>query len=308
MVSVQRARYYSESWFSTDDSGLPLPVRVAMAMRNVYENMDHYLDPDDRIAGYWTEQFLGVPIDIERGVFNEVLETELTRKTMLLFRARSMVRGLAYMVRKGMVRDFVRNQRISRAAGTPPLNMELKTMSERAINPYHIAEEDRHELLTSLLPGGGKDTGGPARAGDDGLGPFLPGHARFRGLPPGNTSRQVIMLSTCATIATIQGHVILDYERVLRRACQVCVRKCDRLWRTCMRHRGRSAIFCSLWISLWRVWRSTAADWRTASSRNGTARKPRRAGKPCRPCWPGAAGCRRNRPRLSRKPCRPCGP
>jgi pyruvate-formate lyase len=32
---------------------------------------------------------------------------------------------------------------------------------------------------------------------------------------PGNTSRQVMMLSTCATIASIQGHVILDYKEVL---------------------------------------------------------------------------------------------
>jgi formate C-acetyltransferase len=33
----------------------------------------------------------------------------------------------------------------------------------------------------------------------------------------GNTSRQLFLLSTCATIASFQGHVILNYEEVLRK-------------------------------------------------------------------------------------------
>jgi len=40
-----------------------------MSMKHVYENMNFNIDQDDRIAGTWTENFLGIPIDIERGLF-----------------------------------------------------------------------------------------------------------------------------------------------------------------------------------------------------------------------------------------------
>jgi len=218
MISVQRARYYTESWLATQDSGTALPVRVALAMKNVYEKMDHTLDPDERIAGTWTEYFLGVPIDIERGVFNQVFESELTRGRMLVFRGASLAKGLAYMLRKGMLGDFLRNQRTARAGGTAPLNMELKTMSERPINPFHIAEGDRRELLNDLLPRWKGKTLVDRQERElaaSGL------HSRdmhdCATATPGNTSRQVWMLATCATIATIQVHVILDYERVLEK-------------------------------------------------------------------------------------------
>ena len=50
VISIERARYYTESWAATEGKGIALPVRVALAMKNVYENMTIYLDPDDRIA------------------------------------------------------------------------------------------------------------------------------------------------------------------------------------------------------------------------------------------------------------------
>ncbi len=218
MISVQRARYYTESWTATEGSGLSQSVRVALAMKNVYEKMDHYLDPDDRIAGYWTEQFLGIPIDIERGVFNEVFRSELTKKSMLLFRGRSMAKGLTYMLRKGMLGEFLKNQKTARAGGTPPLNMEMKTMSQREINPFHIADHDRRELLTKLLPRWKGKTLVDRQEkvlAESGL--YSQDMHDFVVAIPGNTSRQVMMLSTCATIATIQGHVILEYDRVLEK-------------------------------------------------------------------------------------------
>ena len=52
VISIQRARYYTQSWKET--RGVSKPVRVAMAMKNVYQRMDHHVDPDDRIAGCWT--------------------------------------------------------------------------------------------------------------------------------------------------------------------------------------------------------------------------------------------------------------
>jgi len=221
MISVQRARYYSESWFASRDNGTPLPVRVALAMKNVYEKMDHHLDPDERIAGTWTEQFLGVPIDIERGVFNQVFQSELTKGKMLAFRGASMAKGLAYMLRKGMLGEFLRNQKISRAGGTAPLNMELKTMSQREINPFHISEDDRRELLNDLLPRWkGKTIVDRQERELVASGLYSQDMHDFVVAIPGNTSRQVLMLSTCATISTIQGHVILDYDKVLEKGIE----------------------------------------------------------------------------------------
>lgn len=217
LISIQRARAYTESWLSTASSGQSLPVRVALAMKHVYERMDHYLDPDDRIAGYWTEHFLGVPIDIERGVFNQVFACELTRRSLAGFRARSLAKGLFFMLRKGAIGEFLANQRISRAAGTPPLNMGLDTMPERRINPFFIAPQDRSELLHRLLPlWKGKTLVDRLEREMIQSGLYSRDMHDFVVAIPGNTSRQVMMLSTCATIATIQGHVILDYERVLR--------------------------------------------------------------------------------------------
>jgi hypothetical protein len=151
-ISSQRAEFYTESWRSTEGKGIPTPVRVAMAMKNVYEKMTHYLDPDDHIAGYWTEHFLGIPIPIERGEYNKVLEAELTKGSMIKFRAVSAGKALSYMVRKGALPDFIKNQRITRDTGTQPLNMDFKTMSEREINNYQIEPQALRKLKRELLP------------------------------------------------------------------------------------------------------------------------------------------------------------
>lgn len=220
-ISIERAKYYTESWKETGGKGVPLPVRVALAMKNVYEKMTLYLDPDDRIAGYWSEFFLGIPIDIERGIFNQVLETELDKGSMIYFRARSLLKSLFYMIRKRALGDLMRNQKIMRASGSTPLNLGFKTMSERGINPFQIKEEDKLYLKRKLLPYWKGET----------IVDYLEKEMVKSGLYskdmhgfimaiPGNTSRQVLMVSTCATIASIQGHVILDYEKVLAEGLQ----------------------------------------------------------------------------------------
>lgn len=40
-LSVERAKYYTESWRSTEGKAVALPVRVALAMKHVYEKMTH---------------------------------------------------------------------------------------------------------------------------------------------------------------------------------------------------------------------------------------------------------------------------
>ena len=224
-ISVQRARYYTESWRRTEGQGLPDAVRVARAMKNVYANMTHCVDRDDRIAGAWTEFFMGIPIDIERGVFNGVLEVETQKNTLIRFRARSLAGGLRYMARKGVLREFFRNQKITRASGTPPLNFSLKTMAERPINPFQIDTADRKLLVGNLLPYW------KGRCLVDHLekelirsGLYSTDMHDFVVALPGNTSRQVLMVSTCATISTMQGHVILDYEQVLNLGLEAMLR------------------------------------------------------------------------------------
>lgn len=76
-ISIERARYYTEKWKETENSDYPPDVRVALSMKHVFENMNFNIDPDDRIAGTWTEYFLGIPIDIERGLFNNVFEIDI---------------------------------------------------------------------------------------------------------------------------------------------------------------------------------------------------------------------------------------
>jgi pyruvate-formate lyase len=217
-ISVERAKYYTESWKDTEGKGMPLPVRVALAMKNVYENMNIYMDPDDRIAGYWCEYFLGIPVDIERGVFNLVLENELDRRSMRNFRIRSMLKALFFMIRKGALREFSRNQKMTRESGPVPLNMRIKTMSERRINPFQIKGDDSILLRKKLLPyWKGKTIVDQLEKELTTSGIYSRSMQDFITSLPANTSRQVLMLSTCATIATLQGHVILDYDMVLKK-------------------------------------------------------------------------------------------
>ena len=81
-ISIDRAKYYTENWQETENSGLATIVRVAMAMRAVYQKMNMYIDDDDRLAGKWTEYFMGIPVDIERGIWNGVFEVELKKRKM----------------------------------------------------------------------------------------------------------------------------------------------------------------------------------------------------------------------------------
>jgi formate C-acetyltransferase len=215
-ISIQRAKHYTQSWQETE--GLSAAVRVSRAMKNVYEKMQHHLDPDDRIAGHWTEHSFGIPVDIERGVFNRVLEIELTKPTMLAYRGRSLLGAFWYLIRKRALVEFAKNQMASRKAGDLPLDMSLRTMSEREINAFSISDDDLAVLKNELLPFWKGRTMVDALVKElMGSGLYSEDMHDFVTALAGNTSRQVIMLSTCATISSFQGHVILDFERVLKR-------------------------------------------------------------------------------------------
>lgn len=216
-LSVERARYYTQSWKSTGGKGISRPVRIALAMKNVYEKMTYRVDPDDRIAGHWTEFFLGIPIDIERGVFNKVLESELTKKSIVIFRGRSFAKGLGYLAKKGSLLEFLKNQKAAKENGAPPLDMGFQTMSERKINPFQIRPDDRQELLQKLLPyWQDRNTVDRVESEMIASGLYSQDMHDFAVAIPGNTSRQVSMISTCASVITYQGHMIVDYDKALK--------------------------------------------------------------------------------------------
>lgn len=218
IISIERAKFYTEKWFETENNGLSNDVRVAMSIKHVYENMDHYVDPDDRIAGYWTENFLGVPINIEQGVFNRVFKTELKWSKMFQFRIKSTLKSFVYLLKKRDFRNFISNSKILRSTGITPLNLGIKTMNKRDINPFTITKKNRTLLLKKLFP---KWKG---KTIVDFLEDRIPKSGLIEGDMieftkgfPSNTSRQTILLSMCSTIAVIQGHLILDFEKVIKK-------------------------------------------------------------------------------------------
>ena len=218
VISVERARYYTESWKKSRGLDLSRAERVALAMKHVYENMTHYVSANDRIAGYWTEDFLGIPVDIERGVFNTVLETELDRLSMLSSRVQSLGGTLAYLVRERQLESFLSHLNAARGTEPQAVDLGLDTMTSRDINRFSIRPRDKKELRHTLLPYWKgktmvdrleKELAASGLMGSD--------MQRFSTAIPANTSRQTLMLSPCATIGAYQGHVIIDYETVLKK-------------------------------------------------------------------------------------------
>lgn len=217
ILSIERAKFFTKKWQETENEDYTYGIRFALSMKYVYENMTHYIDPDDRIAGYWTEYFLGMPIDIERGVFNSVLERELKKSRIFRQRVSSFFNMFGFLLKKRQLRTFLKNQKDIRSSGTQPLNLGLKTMMEREINPFLIDPKDKKTLLNELLP---KWKGKTVidMVEDRVLNSNLINENSndFFSAIPSNNSKQTIFISPCATIATYQGHVILDYEKIIR--------------------------------------------------------------------------------------------
>ena len=215
-ISIERAKYFTEKWF--ENSNLPQIKRIALSMKHVYENMTHYVDSDDRIAGYWAEYFLGFPIDIERGVFNKVLKKELKWSSMFFFRIKSILKTFWFLIKKRQVLTFFRNLKIMKSMGTQPMNLGIKTMDKREINPYIIDPKDRKILLKKLLPKWNGRTTIEIFEKKLSNSNLLKGNMKsFSNALPANNSKQVTMISLCSTVATTQGHVILDFEKVLKK-------------------------------------------------------------------------------------------
>jgi pyruvate-formate lyase len=218
VVSIERAKYYTEHWRSTEESGLAPGIRVAMAMKQVYERMRHQVDPDDRIAGAWTENALGIPLDIERGLFNRVFAVECDRPSMLWCQVKANLRFGLFMLRRVGPLAFYRCLEQLEEFGAAMPSIGLETIDKRTVNRYRIDPADRRLLQRELLPYWDGRT----------IADLLPQALREAGsyagdlqsftaaLPPTN-SRNETIISTVAAMGTWQGHLVLDHEKPVRR-------------------------------------------------------------------------------------------
>ena len=218
IISIQRAKYFTEKWREAQAQGLPLQMAVALSMKHVYENMDICVDPDDRLAGSWTEHFLGLPIDIERGLFNGVLENELDRRKMMAFQGKAYLRLTRYLLKKhgpiGLVRQLKKSAQIENA----PVGIGLKTLSERPVNAFTIDPKDKNILQKELLPyWKGRSIADRVNTSFEEAGIYDNAMCEFVKSMPNTPSKQALIVSAGAAIATYQGHLILDHERAIRK-------------------------------------------------------------------------------------------
>jgi formate C-acetyltransferase len=216
VISIERAKYYTEKWRETEGSALPVGVRVALAMKHVYENMDIFVHRDDRIAGSWTENFLGIPLDLERGLFNEVMEVELDRYSMLSYLMKTNLRFIRYMIKKHGVLGFYRNLRQIRAVGAAMPSIGTRPVHQREINPYVIQSRDKRILKKDLLPyWKGKTIVDLFKKQLESSSVYQGDMLSFSTALPSTNSKNDTIISTGAATGNWQGHVILDHERYL---------------------------------------------------------------------------------------------
>ncbi len=218
VISIERARLYTDKWRELENGDTPLPVRAALAMKHVYENMTHHVDGDDRIAGNWCEHFLGLPVDVERGLFNGVLATEFDKSSMIAFQAKSYARFVKYMLKKHGPLGLYRIAKKNAALGPTPVNIGLKTLPERAVNAFTIDPRDKEILQKELLPyWKGRCIADIVAEKIEQSDLYTGDMADFAAAVPSTPSKQALIVSLGAAIATYQGHLVLDHETVLRR-------------------------------------------------------------------------------------------
>jgi formate C-acetyltransferase len=217
-ISIERAQYYTGSWKKTEGKGISLDIRVALAMKHVFDTMTHYIDPDDRIAGRWTEYLLGTPIDIERGLFNNVLRTELSKSSMIGYQVKSKAKFLSYMVKKHGPLAARHNIANTSKVGAAMPSIGTQTMDERETNPYTIDPHHKRVLRKELLPYWTNRTMADRVGQETEKADLFAGDMRdFAAALPKTTSKMYTFVSTGAVVGTYQGHLTLDHGQVVHR-------------------------------------------------------------------------------------------
>jgi len=217
-ISIERALYYTEKWKELENENLPIGVKVALSMKNVFEKMLHYIDLDDRIAGTWTENFLGIPIDIERGLFNKVFQIELSKRKMRSFGLIGNLKFALYKIRKDGLRNLLKSLQFSKKIGAAMPSLGTDTLDQRKINPYQINEKDKKILLKSLLPyWEKKNIAYKLNNSFKEAGIYKGDFGQFIGHLPRGTAQNDMITSLGAALGVWQGHLILDHETPIKK-------------------------------------------------------------------------------------------
>ena len=218
IISIERAKYYTEMWIETENQNISLAERVALCMKHVLENITIYIDNDDRIAGKWTENFIGIPIDIERGLWNRVFEIELDAKTMKKYYNKSNRSYMSYMVDKVGADGLLEMLEMNKKMGALITTLGTDSLEERKVNPYTIGNEDRTFLLTKLIPYWKNKTLADILEKEYANSDVYTGEAYdFLSHLPLKTAQNDIVISPCAVIGVWQGHLVLDFKTVLEK-------------------------------------------------------------------------------------------
>lgn len=218
VISIERAKFYTEKWKETANSGLSVGERVALSMKHVYENMDICIHPDDRIAGTWTENYVGIPLDLERGLFNDVMAIELDQFSMLKHLIKSNFRFLTYMISHYGLLDFYKNLRQTQAVGAAMPSIGLKPIHKRDVNAYTIRKKDKKILQKELLSYWKGKTVVELFKKEVMESNINTGDTRsFIAALPATNSYNETVISPGAAIGSWQGHVVPDHEQVLKK-------------------------------------------------------------------------------------------
>jgi pyruvate-formate lyase len=217
-ISIERAKFYTEKWKETENMNISNNVRVALSMKNVFEKMHFNFDPDDRIAGTWTENFLGIPIDIERGLFNRVFEVELDIKSMKKFAKESNKAFMTYMINKYGSEGLLNTLDHSKKIGVAMPELGTDTLDSRKINPYQIREKDKELLLKELLPYWKEKTIADKLARAFIENKIYPGEfGEFIQNLPRSTGQGDMVTSIGSALGVWQGHLILNHEKPIQK-------------------------------------------------------------------------------------------
>ena len=218
VISIERAKFYTEKWIETENQEISLGERVALCMKHVLENITIYIDSDDRIVGNWTEYFMGIPIDIERGLWNRVFEIELKKSRMRIYGLKSNLKFALYKIRKEGFKDFIKMLQYSKKTGAPATTLGTKTLEERKTNPYTIKKEERKILLKKLIPFWKNKTLADLVEKEYANSDVYTGESyEFLSHLPLKTAQNDMAISPCAVIGVWQGHLVLDFETVLEK-------------------------------------------------------------------------------------------
>jgi formate C-acetyltransferase len=210
-VSIQRAQYFTEMWKKTEGKDISINERVAYCMQHVLSSISIYFDPNDHLIGSWTEHFLGIPIDIEKGMYNSTFELELKRSTLITSQVRSTLKFLFFVIKNHGILSVIRNAYQCHVAGVKLPKLGITTIDKRKVNPYVFSAKDKRVFLRELSPyWKGKtvcDT--IVRKLEEQKG--FPGDTKpFMEAIPSSFTGGYAILAPSTYLATTQGNVVID--------------------------------------------------------------------------------------------------